>query len=185
MANEEAQALMRQWTSFEPGMPGVIVVKCEFIATRDETDRWGPARMSPQEIPACYFTRNFARIKSYLGDGKWRSESQPPGPPWGKVTPPYKAMALFEPSGQGIAVFSPSSQKRWNFGPHGGGLSDNPSDGPCMHVATIDRVRLGPKSTYRFRYWLVVGDEATLAKRLNTLWQKYSREQSQLTDATE
>jgi hypothetical protein len=182
MPNEEAAALMRQWTAFEPGMPDVVVVRCEFIARRDENDRWGPARLSPQEIPACYFTRNFSTIKSYLGEGQWRAESQPPGPPWGRTRPPRHAMAFFAPDGQGVAVFSPSATQPWNFGPHAGGNSDNPAAGPCMHVAPIDRVNLGPKSTYRYRYWLIVGTESQLAARLDSLGKKYSGERAELTN---
>lgn len=182
MPNEDAAALMRQWTGFEPGMPEVIAVRCEFIARREENDRWGPAKLSPQEIPACYFTRNFSTVKSYLGDGAWRIETQPPGPPWGKTRPPRNAMAMFAPSGQGVAVFSPSATQPWNFGPHAGGATDDPAAGPCMHVAPIDRVNLGPKSTYRYRYWLVVGSEAQIAARLDVLWQKYADVHAELTN---
>lgn len=182
MPNEEAAALMRQWTAFEPGMPDVVVVRCEFVARRADGDRWGSAKLSPQEIPACYFTRNFGTMKSYLGDGAWRTESQPPGPPWGKTRPPRHAMAFFAPNGQGVAVFSPSATQPWNFGPHGRGASDQSTAGPCMHVAPIDRVLLGPRSTYRYRYWLVVGAEPQLAARLDALWEKYSAERAQLTN---
>ena len=182
MPNEPAAALMRQWTGFEPGMPDVVLVRCEFIAQRADGDRWGPAKLSPQEIPACYFTRNFNTVKSYLGEGQWRRESQPPGPPWGRTQPPRNIMAVFAPSGQGVALFSPTATQPWNFGPHGGGASDAPSAGPCMHVAPIDRVNLGPKSTYRYRYWLVVGTEAQLGARLDELLEKYSDERASLSN---
>jgi len=182
MPNEEAEALMRQWTGFEPGMSDVVVVRCELEAKRTPGDRWGPARLSPQEIPACYFTRNFSVVKSYLGDGQWRDETQPPGPPWGRVRPPRNAMACFAPDGQGIAIFSPSATQDWNFGPHGGGASDNPVAGPCMHIAPIDRVLLGPTSTYRYRYWLVVGTQSQIAARLDALWKQYSTERAELTN---
>jgi len=95
MPNEEAAAIMRQWTSFEPSMPDVLTVRCEFESRREENDRWGPSLPRHQEIPACYFTRNFADAKSYLGVGKWRDETQPPGPPWGRTLPPRDAMAFF------------------------------------------------------------------------------------------
>lgn len=182
MADEDAAAVMRQWTTLEPDMRGVVRVQCEFQAMRGKEDRWGDARLSPQEVPACYFTRNFEAVRSYLGERKWRSEHQPPGPPWGRAIPPRKAMAMFESSGQGVAVFSPTSGENWNFGPHGGGRSNNSADGPCMHVAPVDRVRLGRKSVFRYRYWLVVGDETKIAARLDALWAKYSGEQSQLTE---
>ncbi len=182
MPAEPAAALMRQRTGFEPGMANVVLVKNEFIAQRADGDRWGPAKLSPQEIPACYFTRNFATIKTYLGDGQWRTETQPPGPPWGKTKPPLNIMAMFEPGGQGVAVFSPTATQPWNFGPHGGGASDDPAAGPCMHVAPIDRVNLGPKSTYRYRYWLVVGTETRITARLDVLLKKYSAERAELTN---
>jgi hypothetical protein len=181
MPSEEATALMRQWTAFEPNMPDVIVVRCELISQREDNDRWGPARLSPQEIPACYFTRNFESVKSYLGKAQWRIESQPAGPPWGKATPPRKAMALFNSGGQGVAVFSPASEA-WNFGPHASVLSDDPAAKPCMHVAPLSRVNLGPASTYRYRYWLIVGNEKELAARLDALWELYSNERAELID---
>lgn len=182
MPDEEAAALMRQWTAFEPGLAGVVVVRCEFIAQRAADDRWGPAKLSPQEVPACYFTRNFSTVKSYLGDGLWRGETQPPGPPWGKTRPPRNAMAVFAAGGQGIGIFSPTATQPWNFGPHGGGASDSPTAGPCMHVAPIDRVLLGPKSTYRFRYWLIVGTEAEIAARFDGLGRKYAGERAELSN---
>ena len=74
MPAEEAAARMRQWTAFEPDFPDVAVVTCEFSAQRDPDDRWGPAAERPQEVPACYFTRVFADVRSYLGDGRWRRE---------------------------------------------------------------------------------------------------------------
>ncbi len=185
MPDEEAEAVMRQWTTFEPDMPGVVCVQCEFQSRRRDNDPWGEATNSPQELPACYFTRNFETVRSYLGDGKWRAENQRPGPPWGKTSPPRKAMAMFERSGQGVAVFSPTSGESWNFGPHGGGLSTNPTDGPCMHVAPIDRVKIGHNSTFRYRYWLVIGNETEIASQLDSLWTKYSAERSQLVESSE
>ena len=182
MPSEEAAALMHQWTAFETNMPNVIVVRCELIAQRQENDRWGPAKRSPQEIPACYFTRNFDTVRSYLGDGQWRAETQPAGPPWGHTQPPRKAMALFNAAGQGVALFSPAATQAWNFGPHTTLASDSPTASPCMHVAPIDWVNLGPKSTYRYRYWLIVGNQQELASRLDELWRKYSKEHSELTN---
>jgi len=179
MPNEEAAASMRQWTAFEPNMPNVVVVRCEFESNREENDRWGPAIPRHQEIPACYFTRNFEAAKTYLGNGNWQDQTQPPGPPWGHATAPRKAMAFFNSDGAGIAVFSPASTQHWNFGPHGTASSDDPTAGPCMHVAPLDRVSLDPKATYRYRYWLVVGNEQQLETRLDELWNAYSTERAQ------
>ena len=181
MPDEEATAVMRQWTAFEPAMPNVVVVRCEFIAQRPPGDRWGPAVPLHQEIPACYFTRSFGTVQSYLGGGAWRTETQPPGPPWGRTTPPRHAMAMFNADGQGVAVFSPTATQPWNFGPHGAGASTDPAAGPCMHVAPIDQVKLGPASTYRYRYWLVVGTAEEIAARLDELWLRYAAERADLT----
>lgn len=180
MADEEAEAVMRQWTSIPPNMPGVVRVRCEFQVRRAKTDRWGEAGQRPQEIPACYFTRNFSQVKSYLGDGKWRDEQHPPGPPWGTANPPKNAMAMFESGGQGVAVYSPASTQAWNFGPHGGGNSSDPTAGPCMHVAPLDRLQLGHRSIYRYRYWLIVGNQTEIATRLDQLAKLYSDERSEL-----
>lgn len=177
MPNEEAAAVMRQWTGFEPGMPNVIVVRCEFESQRKPADRWGDKPVPRhQELPACYFTRSFGQVKSYLGGGKWRNEQQPPGPPWGKITPPRNVVACFDAAGQGIAIYSPVTTGRWNFGPHGAGDSSDPKGGPCMHVAPIDTVRLAPKSLLRYRYWLVVGTTASIVPRLEALHTKYADE---------
>lgn len=181
MPDEDAAAIMRQWTSFEPDMPNVIVVRNQLIAKRDPKDRWGPASHSPQEVPACYFTRNFDQFKSYLGDAKWRDESQPPGPPWGRAKPPLKAMACFNSDGHGVAIFSPTSGDTWNFGPHVKAMSDDPKGGPCVHIAPVSKVHLGPRSTYEYRYWLVLGDQKQIVKRLDQLNKKYASERGRLT----
>jgi len=184
MPNEEAAACMRQWTGFEPTMPDVILVRCEFSSRRATGDRWGPAVPRHQEIPACYFTRCFSVVRSYLGEGRWRDEMQPPGPPWGTANPPRKAMACFTPDGQGVAVFSPCATQPWNFGPHGQGQSDDPAAGPCLHMAPLDLVSLGPQSEYRYRYWLVVGTASQVAARLDVLWERYSAERAELREPT-
>lgn len=183
MPNEEAAAVMSQWTGFEPSMPNVIVVRNRIICRRDRGDAWGPAIRSPQEVPACYFTRNFDRFESYLGDGEWRRESQEAGPPWGRAKPPLKAMACFNEAGQGVAIFSPTSGDTWNFGPHRNEPSDDPEGGPCVHVAPVTHILLGPKSTYEYRYWLVFGDEARIAADLDALRARYSAERGNLSDS--
>ena len=181
MLDEEADALMRQWTAFESGMPNVIVVRNELVCKRKSNDRWGPATNSPQEVPACYFTRNFDTIKNYQGNGKWKTEKQPPGPPWGRTSSPRNAMAAFAANGQGIAIFSPDA-KSWNFGPHGAGLTQDPAAGPCMHIAPVARVPLGPQTTLSYRYWLIIGTEKEITTRLNQLWKKYRNEKISVTN---
>ncbi|MBD5781629.1 hypothetical protein IEN85_19160 [Pelagicoccus sp. NFK12] len=185
MPNEPAAALMKQWTRFEEGLPNTIVVQCELQCDRDENDPWGPAVANPQEVPACYFTRNFHIAKSYLGDGEWQLETDPPGLPWTKASPPLQAMAFFEESGQGIAVFSPTAGKSWNFGSSGGPNNiEDPTSTYTMHVAPVVRVNLGPKSNFNYRYWLVLGTETEIAASLDVLIEKYENEEYELTNSS-
>jgi hypothetical protein len=181
MPDEEAAATMRQWTGFEKDMPDVILVRCELIARREADDRWGTTPQSPQEVPACYFTRNFSIFRTYLGEGNWREEPCKPGPPWSQARPPLRAMACFSANGQGVAVFSPAAEA-WNFGPHADGQSDDPLAGPCVHIAPVTLAKLGPRSTFNYRYWLIVGTKESMAIRLDSLWEKYRDERPQITD---
>ncbi len=184
MPNEEAAAVMRQWTAFEPRMPDVIVVRCEFESLRQPGDRWGDKPLPRnQELPACYFTRAFSKAKSYLGGGKWRDETPPLGPPWSKITPPKKVVACFDAAGQGVAIFSPTATEPWNYGPVGQGDSDDPHAGQCMHVAPLATLHLAPRSRLGYRYWLVVGTAATMAPRLDALIAKYADERVGLVGA--
>lgn len=185
MPSEVAEATMSQWTGLEGEAPNTVVVKCLLECRRQEGDRWGPAVTRAQEVPACYFTRNFDDFQSYLGEGKWREEKQDPGPPWGKATPPLLAMACFEASGQGIAVFSPTAGPTWNFGPHSFGATSNPKAGPCVHIAPISQVKLGAKSRYQYRYWLTTGTREEIAQQLDTLLEKYSQERGQLSEGAD
>ncbi len=50
MPDEDAEAIMKQWTAFEPDMPDVIVVRNSITANRKPGDPWGPAVNSPQEV---------------------------------------------------------------------------------------------------------------------------------------
>lgn len=182
MPDEVADATMSQWTGLEPEVPHTVVVKSLFECRREQGDRWGPAVVRAQEVPACYFTRNFDDFQSYLGAGQWREEKQDPGPPWGKATPPLLAMACFEQSGQGIAIFSPTAGPRWNFGPHSHGQTSNPKAGPCVHIAPISQVKLGPTSRYQYRYWLTAGTREEISAQLDVLLEKYSAERGQLSE---
>lgn len=181
MPDEEAEALMRQWTGFEDGLANVVSVRCEFTAKRELNDRWGPTARNPQEIPACYFTRNFDIFKAYLGGGKWRTEEERPGNPWRHAEAPRHVIACFNADGQGVAVFSPNA-KQWNFGPHAGGKNDDPLGDPCVHIAPVDLVYLGPQTTLEYRYWLVVGSETEIAASLDILWEKHSKERMKISN---
>lgn len=183
MPDEEAAATMRQWTRFEQNMPNVVVVRCEFESRRDPGDRWGDAaKPRHQELPACYFTRSFGTVKSYLGDGTWRTEELTPGPPWGKSKPPRKAMACFDAMGQGVALYSPAGNYHWNFGSNGKGGSADPYAAPCIHLASLETVKLGTKSSLSYRYWLIVGSESEIATRLDALFRKYHDEKLTVTE---
>lgn len=183
MPNEEARAVMLQSTEFEPDMPGVVRVRNRLVCTRQKGDRWGGAVPRHQELPACYFTRAFRHFSSYLGDGNWRPEEQPPGPPWGKATPPLNVMACFNDGGQGVAIFSPVADQHWNFGPHRPDTpAAKPESGPCVHLAPIATVALGPQSTLEYRYWIVVGTKAEITRQIDTLRRKYPNEKLTLGD---
>ena len=43
MPDEEAEAIMRQWTGFDEDLPDVLEVRCELLCQRKPGDRWGPA----------------------------------------------------------------------------------------------------------------------------------------------
>jgi hypothetical protein len=184
MPNEEAEALMVQSVEFEAGMSDVLLINNRLICKRKPGDRWGPPVPRHQELPACYFTSSFRNIHCYLGKGQWRKVEQPAGPPWGKAEPELKAMACFNDQGQGVALYSPTADKHWNFGPHGKyNANAKDVDGPCVHMAPIGLVKLGPTSTLEFRYWLMVGERAAISARLDALLAKYPKEQLKLTDA--
>jgi hypothetical protein len=183
MPNEEAEATMTQKTEFEPGMPNVVRINNRLVCQRTENDKWGPAVRRHQELPALYFTSQFRNIESYLGKGKWQRVEQPPGPPWGKTTPPLKVMACFNDKGQGIAVFSPSADAHWNFGPHSPYTpSAKATDSPCIHLAPIGKVMLGSKSTLEYRYWMITGSKEEITKRADALLAKYSKEALSVTN---
>lgn len=181
MPDEEAAAVMLQATEFEPNMPNVVRVYNRFSSKRQPNDRWGPAVARRQELPACYFISAFRHIESYLGNGEWRRENQPAGPPWGQANPPLMVMACFNDDGQGVAVFSPAATWHWNFGPHGPYTpAAKPEDGPCVHLAPLASVQLGPRSTLEYRYWMVVGDKAEITRSIEMLLGKYSNERIDL-----
>lgn len=176
MPDEEAAAVLLQNTAFEAGFNDVIVIKNKLLCSRVPQDRWGPAVARSQELPALYFTRNFHVMKTYMGKGAWQTETIKPGPPWGQRKPPLNAMAFFNEEGQGIGIYSPAANKAWNLGPHGNGASNDPLAGPCMHVAPIARIQLGPQSTFSYRYWIITGTQANISIRLDALINEYAEQ---------
>ncbi|MCR9202595.1 MAG: hypothetical protein NXI04_28470 [Planctomycetaceae bacterium] len=180
MADEQAAALMKQSTRFEEGFDNVIHVQCEFQSLRPANDRWGSAAVPRgQELPACYFTRRHSRISSYLGDGRWRTEKYRPGPPWFQCRPPLSVMGCFDETDRGVAVFSPVSTRPWNFGAAGGGQSGDPRDKSCIHIAPVEVLKLGPQSSLKYGYWLVVGTRGEVASSLDRLIDMYRNEKLQ------
>ena len=169
MPDEDAAAVIRQTTGFVPGLDHVVVMKCDLECQRMGGDRWGPPVPRHQELPACYLTRSFDRVKSYLGAGRWRDETIAPGPPWGRVRPPQGVVACFDAAGQGVAIYAPEATEAWNVGPHGDGASDDPAADPCMHVAPLATAALGPRSVFRYQAWLAVGDERAIAAAADAL----------------
>lgn len=183
MPDEEAAAVMRQICRFDPEMPNVIQVHNQLICKRKPDDRWGAAVPRHQELPACYFTRQFENFSIYLGEGKWESVTQATGPPWGKAYPKLNAMACFNEKGQGVGLFSPVANRHWNFGPVGtSSPSAKPTDNPCVHMAPIATVRMGPQTTLEYRYWLVVGSKTEIAASFDVLLKKYKKEKMKITD---
>ncbi len=177
MPDEEAEAVMLQATGFEPAMPNVVCVQNRLVCKRQPDDRWGAAVARHQELPAAYFTSAFRHFVSYLGDGGWQREEQPPGPPWGRANPPLRAMACFTDDGQGVAIYSPAAEGHWNFGPHRPYKPKaKPEDGPCVHLAPISTIRLGPTSALEYRYWIIVGTKEEITSRLDALIGKYRDE---------
>ncbi len=183
MPDEEAAAVMQQTCQFEPEMPNVIQVHNLLICKRKTDDRWGAAVPRHQELPACYFNRQFENFFIYLGEGKWEAVTQALGPPWGKAYPKLNAMACFDAQGQGVGLFSPVATNHWNFGPVGKlSPTAKPTDNPCVHMAPIATVRMGPQTTLDYRYWLVVGSKAEIVASFDVLLKKYKDEKMKITD---
>ena len=183
MADEEAEALMHQACEFESGMPNMVVVRNRLVCNRDENDAWGKAVPRHQELPACYFTRQFDDFQIYDGNSKWRTVTQKPGPPWGRTNPKFKAMACFNGEGQGIGIYSPTADAHWNFGPVGGNKDKaSATDSSCVHLAPIGTVPLGSKSVLEYRYWIVCASKAEIGNRFEQLRQQYKNEKLQLTE---
>lgn len=184
MPDEEAEALMQQQVEFVKGAPNVVEVSNRLVCQRKGGDRWGDKALPRhQELPACYFTSAFRHLECYLGEGKWSKVEQPPGPPWGRTTPPLDIMACFNDAEQGVAIFSPAATEHWNFGPHQKYTPNaEPTDGPCVHVAPIALVNLGPRSVLQYRYWLVTGERKAIEARLDVLLKHHADEQLKLTN---
>lgn len=181
MPDEEASALMQQTCEFETGCKQVVQIHNRLICKRQPDDRWGPAVRRHQELPACYFTSQFRNVFMYQGRGAWQAVQQPAGPPWGKAQPKLCAMAAFNDKGQGIGVFSPVANTHWNFGPHGPYTpTAKPTDSPCVHMAPIATVALGPQTVLDYRYWLAVGSKAEVAAAFDALMKKYPNEEIRL-----
>ncbi len=177
MADEEAQAVMIQRCMYEKGMPNVVEVRNRLECKREKGDIWGDKALPRhQELPACYFTRQFDDFQIYQGKGKWKKVTQKPGPPWGKVTPELNAMACFNDKGQGIGIYCPVADTHWNFGPVGGNKKAGPTHPHCVHMAPLATVGLGPKTVMDYRYWIICGSKEEVAKRLEQLMVKYKGE---------
>lgn len=171
MPDETADCVMEQQTEFEPGQTRVVRVTNTLRSRRPANDRWGGAVPLHQELPAIYLVRAFAEARVYAGEGKWTEFAMPAlsGKGWGRPKVPSRAMAFFRPDGLGFAIYSPAADRTWNCGVVGDSLSSDPQHAHTTHVAPIATVKLAPDATYSFRYWMLLGDQATLARLLDDL----------------
>jgi len=79
-----------------------------------------------------------------------------------------------------------AADPHWNFGPqHPFTPKATPTDGPCIHLAPIATVALGPKSTLGYRYWMVVGTKDEVTWRIDALLEKYREEKITLNTVPE
>ncbi len=175
MPNETAQAVIKQWTQFEPGMSQVIRVNNQLACLRSNTDAWGGPVNRHQELPACYFIRALNRAKIYNGGGSWSDYAYPllSSSGWGRPNPPTKAMAFFLQNDFGIGIYCPRSTTAWNCGATGTSASTDPYHGDTMHVAPLATVALDRMTQFTYSYWIVMGNQATIRARLDQLISLY------------
>lgn len=173
--NETAQAVIKQWTQFEPGMAQVIRVTNQLVCQRSSGDAWGAPANRHQELPACYFIRALNRAKIYNGNGSWSDYNYPllSSGSWGRPNPPKKAMAFFLTNDFGVAIYSPRATNAWNCGATGTSASTDPNHADTMHVAPLTTVALDRQTQFTFHYWIVMGNQSTIQTRLNQLLSLY------------
>ncbi len=171
MPDENAQAIMEQWTSFEPGMPEVVSVRNRVTCTRAADDDWGAAVDRHQELPAIYLVRSMRNAKIYIGDQEWEDYAMPHlgSAGWGRILPPRHAMAFFDDRGRGFAIYSPRADTPWNCGVVGDSSTEDPDASETVHVAPLATLAFGPDAVFDFRYWIILGDQETIARRLDEL----------------
>ena len=176
MSDETASAVMEQWTEFEPDMPDVIRVTARISCQRSSSDPWGKPELRHQELPACYFLRALNAVKIYQGNGSWTTCVYPhlSASGWGRVDPPRKTMALFLPNGSGIGIYSPRADTPWNVGATGDSRSMDPSSPDTMHVAPLASVALTHSASFTYRCWLILGNEQSIASRVEELTARHS-----------
>ncbi|MCU0748179.1 MAG: hypothetical protein MUF13_01395 [Akkermansiaceae bacterium] len=173
--NETAQAVIKQWTQFEPGMSQVIRVTNQLVCLRSNNDAWGSPANRHQELPACYFIRALNRAKIYNGNGSWSDYNYPllSSNGWGRPNPPKKAMAFFLANDFGVGIYSPASTTAWNCGATGTSASTDPTHADTMHVAPLATLAFDRQTQFTFNYWIVMGNQATIRTRLDQLLALY------------
>lgn len=175
--DETAQAVIKQWTQFEPNMSQVIRVQNQLACLRDANDAWGAPQARHQELPACYFIRALNRAKIYNGNGSWSDYAYPvftgaiPG--WGRPNPPTKAMAFFLQNDFGIGIYAPSANTSWNCGATGTSASTDTFAADTMHVAPLRTATLDRTTQFNHTYWIVLGNQATIRARFDQLLSLY------------
>ncbi len=175
MPDETAACTMEQQTEFEPGHRNVIRVTNTLVIHRPAGDRWGAAKPNHQELPAIYLVRAFSTARIYEGAGRWTDFPLPAlsSKGWGRPAVPRRAMAFFRADGFGFAIYSPAADATWNSGVTGTSRSSDPLHADTTHVAPIATVTLDRDTTYTFRYWMLLGDAATLSPNLDELIKRY------------
>jgi hypothetical protein len=169
--DETAACVIKQWTRFEPNMAQVIRVQNQLACLRSSTDIWGAPTARHQELPACYFIRGLNRAKIYNGGGSWTDYNYPQlvGGGWGRPNPSSKAMAFFLQNDFGIGIYAPAANTAWNCGAVGSSATTDSFSNETMHVAPLRTVSLDRTTQFNHTYWIVLGNQATIATRLDQL----------------
>ena len=176
MDGELAQATMRQWTAFEPGMDNVIRVENQIVIWRDPNDIWGGPVTRHQECPAVYLIRDLDKVVFYDGDKPWQDKpltvlTDHPGdqPPWDIYRPTeHWAACVYPHDDFGVGIYSTYDSEFWYVGAVGSGSGDAGS-ASTMHLAAIDNKALDRDSVWRYTYWIILGDIDTIRSQVYEL----------------
>lgn len=165
MNNEQAEAIMEQWTTLEGS---AVHVKTKLTCTRTD-NTWGVA-MRLQEMPAVYTIADLNQQYLYLGNEPW---SNGPltymnvynCPPW--VTFGHNAVrpglmegwaASVNSSGWGVGVYLKNAEMI-SGGMHGSkGTTGGEFNSATTYLSPNRFYRLEKDSALEYEYWLIVGN---------------------------